>query len=1120
MPSFLYFSQLLQKYKPQQPAYLLIYRNQAMGLNQLNKEALIAEVERLSVELDKARQSSKAYFNDIFNNSNDLVQLFSVQGELFFVNKVWKERLGYTDEQLRQLRLQHIVHPDHYQAFRDEMQRVAGGQPPMRFETAFRAASGQDIYLSGSIHCTVEHGQVIECRGIFIDITGRIRAEKAQGLYYNIAHLAIQPTDLDKLYQGIHQELGNLIPVKNFYIALQGSSEEHIYFPYYIDENYDNAQPIPERTRGQGLTEYAIDQKRPLILYKHDILALEQTGKITIHGKVPAVWLCAPLMAEQRTIGVIAVQHYHKANAFTHKDLELLHFISGQIAVAIERRIRDRKITSQTGRLDAIFQNSNLLIWTVDRHFRFTFFNHKFSAATKQYYGIVPEEGSGFRQVEKKGGSQKFIEFWTRNYREALKGRYLRMEISFRDRKLPPLWKDVHITPITNKEGQVTEISCIAHDVTENKISAKALQESEEKFRNIFESFQDIYFRCSMQGKLTLLSPSVNELVGFAPEQIINKNITDYYLYNSKTKDLLKQLIRHKTVRNFEASIITRNGSIINCICNVRLIYNNKGKPFEIEGVARDFTQLKKANQALIKSKEVAERSLKVKERFLANMSHEIRTPMNGIIGVIDLIADTELTEEQYGYVKTIRKSSETLLAILNDILDLSKIEAGKMRLRRQPIRVAGTLEKLYALFSQRANAKGTSLEYSIDLAVPQVLMIDETRLLQVLSNLTSNAIKFTGRGGKVAIAMSLDGQQGKKHIIKVAVNDSGIGISDKDQALLFNSFSQVDSSMTKSYGGTGLGLSISKELTRMMGGDIGVTSKPGVGSTFWFTFGAEASDAAVYEDTPVDDETFVLTDHFAGHAPEVLLVDDNAINRQVAGQLLTKSGCRVTLAESGAEAIDKVQHNRYDLIFMDIQMPEMDGVTATRLIKELKGVHVPPITAMTAYSMREDREKFLSQGFDDYVPKPIKAYMLIEKVKAWLNDQPSTPVKEEVPAAEPATEAVAVINNTVINQLKQYGGLEMVEAALKDFEVETTAFFNELATAMSREDYQKILSILHTIKGNAGTLGIDKMANTAREVEAGLKNKETQHLPSGIQELHLNFEEFKAHTQQLLKVN
>lgn len=632
------------------------------------------------------------------------------------------------------------------------------------------------------------------------------------------------------------------------------------------------------------------------------------------------------------------------------------------------------------------------------------------------------------------------------------------------------------------------------------------LDEREQKFRDIFESFQDIYFRCNLKGNITMVSPSVNELLGYDPENVLGNNVTNYYLYTSKTKDLIRQLVKNKSVRNFEASIITNSGKILQCICNVRLIHNKRGNQVEIEGVARDITELKRTTEELLKQKEIAEKSLRVKERFLANMSHEIRTPMNGIIGMLDLLETTDPNEEQRQYLKSIKKSSGTLMEILNDILDISKIEAGKMRLKKVRVDLNEMMNKLFSLFSRQAESRGLDLNYSIK-NLPEFLIFDETRVLQILSNLTSNAIKFTDKGGRIHIAMKeISKLDQNKLKVKIEVTDSGIGIATENQKKLFDSFTQLDDTSTKAFGGTGLGLSISKELAQLMRGDIGVDSTLSKGSTFWFTFLAEIPTEPVKR-KPKSSESIneISEEHFTKITPKVLLVDDNPVNQQVAIEILKKSGCEVIAASSGPEAIEKVKNNRFDVVFMDIQMPEMNGVAATKHLKEMSIKNLPPIVAMTAYAMKEDEEKFIRQGLDDYIAKPIRAKKLIGKVKKWVYNQ-----KEDKISDAQNEFGNKVLNKETIAQLKKYGGEEIIEQVLSDFNKETKSELKDIEQEFTLKNYKNILSKLHTIKGNAGTLGAEKIAALAQKVEKDLKDNLLDSLELDIQRLKIYFKEFQ----------
>lgn len=1064
-------------------------------------------------KVQEALEKSNAQLKELFENANDLIQIFSPDGSLQFVNKAWKEKMGYDQSEIPHLNLKDIVHASAKKETFKNLERLAQGETIEKFETVYVTKNGRSILLSGNVNCSFENGQVNEFRGILHDITDRMRAEKAQNLYYSIANLTIRSSNLQNLYFNIHQELKKIIEAKNFYIALINKTTNQVEFPYFIDENYGESYLYDEKRIGKGLTEYAMFKQKSLVFQEEDILKLSEKEKLEIAGPIPKIWLGVPLKLENRIIGVISVQSYKSKTTYNDKDLELLDFISGQVALAIERKYNEEKIKNQAARLNAIFETSTHWIWSINKNAYFTSFNQNFSNAVLTYFGTKPRLNFS-ENINQQYLSNSLYKLWKSQYKKAFQGQPQQFETKLKDEKNEVAWKQIFLNPIFDPEGNVEEVSGIAHDITENKLSELAVQESEEKFRNIFESFQDIYFRCDLRGKIIMVSPSIKELVGYDAKEVINKNITDYYLYTIKTKDLIRQLIKKESVRNFEASAIQKDGSLLQCICNIRLIYDKNGKPVKIEGVARDITKLKKTNQELVHAKEVAEKSLKVKEQFLANMSHEIRTPMNGIIGMIDLLSETKLNEDQERYVRTVKKSSETLLNILNDILDLSKIEAGKMKLRKTKVNLRQMLEKLHALFTQQAETKAINLKYHIADNIPEWVCVDETRLLQILSNLTSNAIKFTDGGGTVYIGMRSREKKGTKHLIKVDVKDSGIGITKSNLNNLFYSFNQIDNSSSKIYGGTGLGLAISKELCALMNGKIGVYSTIGLGSTFWFTFEAEETSAEERKaDKQSVNDDIKVQGYFGKLHPRVLIIDDNSVNRQVASEILKKAGCTVTLLSSGKEAIDEVQENTFDIIFMDIQMPEMDGVEATRRIKALSTANLAPIIAMTAYSMKEDKEKFINQGMDDYISKPIKANLLINKVKEWVMQDGNQAVEE---SSNNGGEE-KVINREILDQLRKYGGLEMIKNSLTDFEKESKDQINSLLPALKEKDYKDILSKLHTLKGNAGTLGIDKIAKLAAAIESSLKQDNYINLKSDFQLLKKAFKEFQKEYTNIL---
>ncbi|MEJ5250607.1 MAG: ATP-binding protein [Armatimonadota bacterium] len=539
----------------------------------------------------------------------------------------------------------------------------------------------------------------------------------------------------------------------------------------------------------------------------------------------------------------------------------------------------------------------------------------------------------------------------------------------------------------------------MAADLTGGMIQRKrAMEEAQERnarLSAILHALPDIMFLLDEEGRFLDWYAQDSKQLLMSPEQFLGRTVEEVLPPEiaSLTMSTIAQVLTIRQVVAYEYALeVPGRGT---------RYYEARMAPSEgrtVVAIVRDVTEHKTTEQfiaqaneqleeALLRAQELAvaaEAASHAKSEFLANMSHEIRTPMNGIIGMAELLMATPLNEEQRDYLKTLRSSADLLLSILSDILDLAKIEAGKMTLEQIPTDLCEVAHDIVKLFSARAQQKDLALRAELAEDIPPAVLADPMRLRQILANLVNNAIKFTEQG-EVVVQVSCLRREEESVWVRFTVRDTGIGIPPERLGAIFEAFTQADSSTTRKHGGTGLGLAICKQLAELMGGHIHVRSEVGKGSTFWVDLPLPiARDAS----QPAQNNAIEQTDIELPQGLRVLLVEDNEVNRKVAVRMLERLGCVVDIADDGHEAVQKCAEHEYDVVFMDVHMPQMDGYEATRRIREQEqrsGRH-QTIIAMTASAMQSDRERCLQAGMDDYLSKPFREAELRQMLIRWTS--------------------------------------------------------------------------------------------------------------------------------------
>ncbi len=530
-----------------------------------------------------------------------------------------------------------------------------------------------------------------------------------------------------------------------------------------------------------------------------------------------------------------------------------------------------------------------------------------------------------------------------------------------------------------NGPDGASEIGGVIADISERKASEIELLSSERRFHSVVDLLGEAVFEMDANLNYTYISDRIMDISGYKPEEIIGRSAFDFTVPRGveNFKPFIAALEQDPGhFKNREVRATCKDGRMIWVRLNGTPLFNTHGERIGWRGAILDITERKKTEQELINAKKIAEEAAKAKAQFLATMSHEIRTPLNAVIGMTGLLLDAGLNEKQTELAKAANKGGEHLLCVINDILDFSKLEADRVEIESIPVHLPDELDTCLSMFELQLTEKGLEIETTLDDGANTAFLGDPARLRQVLVNYISNAIKFTDTGTITISGKTIETGEPWKWL-RIEVQDTGCGIAPEAMERLFQDFTQADSSTTRKYGGTGLGLAISKKIITLMGGRVGADSEPGHGSCFWFEVPAE------YVDTAIDDTT---DEHINRDAPlRILAAEDHPANQILLRTLLGTLGHEVQIVGTGLKALEALETNTFDMILMDVNMPELDGLDATRRIRAMDGaVKNIPIIGLTAYVMQGDIDECLKAGMSDVLSKPFAPERLVALMQKW----------------------------------------------------------------------------------------------------------------------------------------
>ena len=961
--------------------------------NQVNITiARLAASEREARATAGAQAHAERELRLLANNFRESLIAFDLNRQVIYANPAFEKLTGYAAATIRETACLNWVHAEDRAAMTSEWNSLLEGGAFCDREYRIVRPTGETRWVAGTWGPVLdESGALVGFQGTERDISSQKRAseELSRQSAFNELMVHVLGSMATCSYENTDQTITNTIrTAAQFFVA------DHAYVihvnedtqAWHISHEWcgDGVQPRSDAIRDLPLTELSWSVQR---LQKGQVII---TNSIADYPASERQWhraegarmaLCTPLFdATGRLTGCVGMHRHRVPGEWVAGDETRLRLVGNAIAALLERHRIDRALRESEERYRIISENTGDVIWTID-------------LATERVAYISPSSirVNGYSPAELIGGPAAA---WlgTKEWdalKERIRCRIAAWEsgdasacvhteeiVELKRKDGSPVVVEFVTSLLPDSSGRIRQLLAVSRDITQRQLAEERLRVSEERWHLALRGSNDGMWDWNAVTGEMYYSDRWKQMLGYEPHEIQDVGESWQSLLHEDDRARVNAQVQAHFRGETEAyqseyRMRCRDGSYRWILARGRALWNSQGDVVRFSGSHTDITERRLAEEQLRRAQRDAEAANRAKSVFLANMSHEIRTPMNAVLGMATLLGKAETPDERREYLQWLTTSAESLLNLLTQILDLSRIDAGRMDIDRTRFSLRDSVDAAVKLFLAAARQKSVELSSSIDSGVPPLLIGDPQRLQQVLMNLVGNAIKFTDSGSVNVRARCVEAHASGV-TIEFQVSDTGIGIHPRQHAAIFEPFRQADSSTTRRHGGSGLGLAVCAQLTQAMGGSIAVESTPGQGSTFTVILpfeepvAQETQPSCVVADPPADPDMI---------SARVLIVEDNVINQKVAARLLEKQGHSVAIASSGIDAVSQVSASCFDLILMDVHMPGMDGLDATRKIRCLEQAQgrYTPIYAMTAATEARDREDCLSAGMDGFLTKPIR---------------------------------------------------------------------------------------------------------------------------------------------------